>query len=251
MLLNVLIVEDEMIIRLGLVNTIDWLSMGCSVIGSAADGYEGLRMISEQQPDIVITDIRMPGMDGLTMISEARKYCEFRSILLTSYAEFEYAQRAIDVRAYAYLLKPLDEEKLAEVIMQIHADVEQEHSRDSLIAVTPENENEPTVKDPYVAAALEKIERSSNERLSVESIAKELFISPSYLSRRFKQVTGHTFLDMLNKRRVREATHFFASGETSISRVAELTGFSDYKHFSAVFKRYTGLAPRDYLKKNS
>ena len=252
MLLRVLIVEDEKIIRLGLVSTIDWLSMQCSVVGSAADGTSGLQMIRELNPDVVITDIRMPGMDGLRMIEEARKSCEFKSVLLTSYADFEYAQQAVDVRAYAYLLKPIDEVKLREVIAQIYGDIEQERGRSAsgaYLNVQAIADQAPvTTKDSLVAVALEKIEHCSHEKLSVEGIAKELFISPSYLSRRFKAVTGQTFLDMLNRRRVREAVRLFAEGETSVSRVAELTGFSDYKHFCAVFKRYTGLTPRDYVR---
>lgn len=252
MLLKVLIVEDEKIIRLGLTNTIDWLGMGCTVAGSAGDGVTGLAMIRELKPDVVITDIRMPGMDGLTMIAEAKKTCEFRSVLLTSYAEFDYAQQAVDVRAYAYLLKPLDEARLAAVIAQIREDAERERARSAaqplFSADLPEGESDLAAKDPLVAVALSRIEQCSREKLSVEGIAKELFISPSYLSRRFKMVTGHTFLDMLNKRRVREAIRCFASGETSVSRVAEMTGFSDYKHFCSVFKRYTGRTPRDYLR---
>lgn len=252
MLLRVLIVEDEKIIRLGLVNTIDWLGMRCSVVGSAGDGVSGLRMIEELKPDVVITDIRMPGMDGLQMIAEGRKSCEFKIVLLTSYADFDYAQQAVGVRAYAYLLKPLDEKKLREVIAQIYGDVEQERERGASEAhrnAQAIGEEQPvTTKDPLVAAALDKIEHSSHEKLSVEGIARELFVSPSYLSRRFKAVTGQTFLDMLNRRRVREAVRLLGEGETSISRVAELTGFSDYKHFCAVFKRYTALTPRDYLR---
>lgn len=100
MLYRVLIVEDEEIIRLGLKSTIDWLSMQCNVVGLAKDGVEGLKLIEELQPDIVIADICMPRMNGMDMIEQAQSKASFRSIILTSYSEFEYAKRAISIHVY-------------------------------------------------------------------------------------------------------------------------------------------------------
>ena len=110
MILRVFIVEDEEMIRKGLVHTINWAGMGCLVVGSAADGRSGLSSILQKRPDVVITDIRMPEMDGLEMLERALAVYSFRIILLTSYADFDYARRAISLRACDYLLKPLDEE---------------------------------------------------------------------------------------------------------------------------------------------
>ncbi len=253
MILKVLIVEDEEIIRLGLVNTIDWLGMQCSVVGSAADGQTGLEMILELQPDIVMTDIKMPRMNGIDMLEKAQRSVSFYSILLTSYAEFEYAQRAISLRAYEYLLKPLDEEKLARVIARIHQDAQAQRRQDALPAM-PEEVSTPVLPedlstgDPLIDAALRRIASSSHERLSIDSIAGELFISPSYLSRRFKSVMGRTFLDVLNLHRIQLSIRMIREGATSVSSISEKTGFSDYKHFCNVFKRYTGMTPSEFIR---
>ena len=115
-MLRVMIVEDESMIRKGLVFTIDWLSMDCVVVAEASNGQEGYERILEYKPDVVLTDICMPFMDGIEMIQKASKKVKFKSILLTSYAEFDYARRAIEARVCEYLLKPVDEEKLAKIM---------------------------------------------------------------------------------------------------------------------------------------
>lgn len=255
MLYRVLIVEDEEIIRLGLANTIDWLSMQCNVVGTAADGESGLKLIQELQPDIVIADICMPLLDGMDMIEQARKSASFRSILLTSYSEFEYAQRAVSIQTYEYMLKPLDEQKLRDVIGRIIADIEKERRFHQLEMLSSCNPLSPTlseaaepIKDALVDTVLQRILHCSHEKISIESMARELFVSPSYLSRRFKAVTGRTFLDTLNMHRVQQAVKLLNENNASISHIAEQTGFGDYKHFCDVFKRYTGQSPRSYIK---
>ncbi len=102
---RVLIVEDEDIIRKGIAYTMDWMGMGCTIAGEACNGKEGLDKIKELEPDIVLADIMMPVMDGIEMIREAKKrgIGDFKSIILTSYADFEYAKAAIDLDVSAYL----------------------------------------------------------------------------------------------------------------------------------------------------
>ena len=118
-MLRVLIAEDEDIIRKGLVYTTDWLSMDCVVVAEAANGQEGLEKILECRPDVVIADICMPFLDGIEMIKKASETVHFKSILLTSYADFEYARRAIDARVCEYMLKPVDEDELADIMKPV------------------------------------------------------------------------------------------------------------------------------------
>ena len=120
-MLKVLIVEDEELIRKGLVYTYNWSAHNCVVVGEAESGESGLEMIRQLSPDIVITDIRMGEMDGLEMIQRGYETHTFHSILLTGYSEFEYAKRALSLRVTDYLLKPVDEEKLTAAIEKIKA----------------------------------------------------------------------------------------------------------------------------------
>lgn len=252
MILKVLIVEDEEIIRCGLVDTIDWAGMNCRVAAVASTGTEGLEAIRESRPDIVLADIRMPGMSGIDMIERARKEnIPFHSILLTSYAEFEYARRALEMRVSSYLLKPVDEEQLRLAVMRIHEErggSAKPDAEELPEALRRAEEAMGGVEDPYVMIAIDRIRTDYAERISIEGIAEEQFVSASYLSRRFKAATGYTFLELLNMWRIRKAIHLLTRSALSISEISDQTGFSDYKHFCAVFKRYVDMSPREFVR---
>lgn len=114
---RVLIIDDEPIIRKGLKNIINWKQFDCEVCGEAADGIEGRELLKNMKPDILITDIRMPEVDGLTMVREVKELIPgCKIIILTGYRDFEYVQEAIKIGAFDYILKPSKIEELTEVI---------------------------------------------------------------------------------------------------------------------------------------
>ena len=119
-MIKILVVEDENIIRKGLIGTIDWLSVGFVVAGEAINGKDGLEKIEKINPDLVITDIRMPIMDGLEMLRKAEeKGFKFEKILLTSYGEFEYAQEGIKLGVIDYILKPIQRQQLFALLEKV------------------------------------------------------------------------------------------------------------------------------------
>lgn len=256
-MLRVLVVEDEDIIRKGLVYTTDWLGMDCIVVSEAANGREGFEKILELRPDVVIADICMPFMDGITMIKEAAEHVHFKSILLTSYADFDYARRAIDARVSEYLLKPVDDNELADIMKRLLAEIT--GNRQAAYALEKAEMEGGNINleyymqldisdNKYISRTIEKIKSSYAERLSIDVISEEMGVSASYLSRKFKEVTGQTFLDFLNKYRVQQAIVMLNTGQYRISMISEATGFTDYKHFCSVFKKYTLKAPTKFAK---
>ncbi|QTQ14300.1 response regulator [Treponema parvum] len=254
-MIHIVIAEDEDIIRSGLLYTIDWLSMNAVVVASAATGMEGLEKIKSLQPDIVITDIKMPGMSGLDMIEAAQKAkIDFIPIVLTSYSDFNYAKSAIALRVFDYLLKPVDEEKIKEVVLRA-----QEQLAKNLIAQKAERAESagassspflpPMVSDnPYIAACLSAIEQNYAEHPNIETLARTLKVSASYLSRSFKKHTSMTFLDFLNTYRIQKAVSLLADQKYRVYEVAAMTGFSSYKRFYEVFKSYAGFPPTELAK---
>lgn len=118
---KVLIVDDERLIRITLKNMMDWQAFDCEVIATAKDGEEALRLFDVYQPEIVITDLKMPGMDGIELISRIKeKNKNTQMIALSNYSDFEYVRDAMKAGAFDYLLKvTLEKEELEAIISQV------------------------------------------------------------------------------------------------------------------------------------
>ena len=125
-MIRMVIADDELLIRQGL-QSISWSDYGIELAGTAANGIEALELIKSVMPSILLTDIKMPGMDGLKLIEEAKSIVpDIKSILLTGYQDFSYAQTAIQLRALDYILKPSDPDEIIEVVLKAKRQVEKE-----------------------------------------------------------------------------------------------------------------------------
>lgn len=132
---KMLIVDDEAVICEGLRYTIDWSQLGVEVVGEAYDGFEALRLIEEYGAQLVLSDIRMDGMDGLELAKQVRqRHPEVQIVMISGYEEFDYARQAIRVGVSDYLLKPVDIEELTSVVKKIvsaiHAGGKEETTRE-------------------------------------------------------------------------------------------------------------------------
>lgn len=124
---KILLVEDEYIVRKGIIKTVDWDSIGCEVIGEASDGGEAIEMIKTLSPDIIITDICMKEMDGIKMLKKLKEEeLDVKAIILSGYTDFEYAKSAMELGVRYYLLKPIENEKLIEAILSVKTDIKKE-----------------------------------------------------------------------------------------------------------------------------
>lgn len=258
-MLRVLIVEDEVMIRRGLVYALNWMDMGCVVVGSAGDGVEGLRMIEEEQPDVVMTDIRMPRKSGLQMLEEGQEICGFYSIILTGYSEFELVRHSMRLNAVDYLLKPVDEEELRGVLDKIRREKEKMEAMERVEKISQNHVHtadqewklfELTEKsvDPYVKGLYEIIKENYAGKLTIHDAAERLGVSPSFLSRRLKNSLSTTFTDLLNQYRVRQSIRMLEKGTFRIYEISDRLGFSEYKYFCSVFKKYLGTSPTEFIR---
>lgn len=135
--MKVLLIDDEYNIRKGLMTLIDWESLGCEIIGEASDGVMALEQISKLEPDLCIIDIKMPELDGISVIEKVCKESTNRTkfIVLSGFGEFEYAKRAMACHVKHYVLKPIDEDVLIEKVQMIREDLSKE---DEYIELTKE-----------------------------------------------------------------------------------------------------------------
>lgn len=127
---KVLIIDDESIIRKGIKNIINWKQLDCEVVADASDGIEGIELIKKHLPEIIITDIRMPGMDGLSMIKQVKGIVpNSKIIILTGYRDFDYVQEAIKCGAFDFLLKPSKIEELTAVLTRAVNEINDQNIR--------------------------------------------------------------------------------------------------------------------------
>ncbi|MCX7746274.1 MAG: response regulator [Clostridia bacterium] len=274
-MMKVLLIDDEEIIREGLKKIIDWGSLDCEIIGEAEDGEDGIKMINSLKPDIVFTDIRMPGLDGLQMISNIKDIKEdCKIIILSGFRDFEYAQEAVKLGAFRFLLKPskpkeisqtvkdaVDEiKKIREKEEQYHALKIQAEKLASAQKTEKSDEDKWSLED---SAAPETGEVTSNAKylvskaktymhanykkdLNLKVVAEELYISTWYLSKLLKKETGKTFIDILNEIRIKEAIKLLNEPRYKIYKIAEEVGFTDVPYFYRLFKKLTGMTPIEY-----
>ncbi len=131
-MLKVVIADDEDVIRGGLINFIDWNKIGYEFIGEASNGKEAAELIHSVKPDVFLTDIKMPFLDGLTLVDDMKKeYPDLYIIILSGHDEFEYARRALAAGVYEFLLKPIQINNLISVLTKIKEDYDKrEEARD-------------------------------------------------------------------------------------------------------------------------
>lgn len=143
---KVLIVDDEAIIRKGLKTIVDWDQLQCNVCGEACDGIEAIEMVKTHLPDMIIIDIRMPGMNGIDTIKyikEIDKKCKI--IILSGYRDFEYMQSAIKLGAFDYILKPSKVKDIVDVVQRAINQIEEEEKKEQEVDSLRRNVEDSTV----------------------------------------------------------------------------------------------------------
>lgn len=126
-LYRIILVDDEEEVRKGIIRKIDWEALGFQVVGDAENGQDALEKIEQLEPDVVMTDIRMPYMDGLTLTSWIRqKYPSVKVLIFSGFDDFEYAQQAIKLNVTEYILKPVNVEELTRILNKVRENLDQE-----------------------------------------------------------------------------------------------------------------------------
>ena len=254
---RVVIAEDEDIIRKGLVYSIPWADMGCTVVGEAANGVEGVALIQRLEPDIVVADINMPILDGLGMIRQTYEQYDYSAIILSGYSNFEYARTAIRYGVTGYLLKPLKREDLAEAIrdakekcMQRRSWMSHKKEKEEWknIQLIPK-EGTSSEDDAVVKEMLAFIRQHYREKLVLQDVVDALNYSETFLNKKFKKQMGTTFIEYLNRFRIQKALELLREGRTAVQDVSWQSGIGDYKYFNMVFKKYIGCSPKEYVGK--
>ena len=249
-MLKILVVDDEMFVRRGIVMETDWAAMDCAVVAEASNGEEALEAVHRYRPDLIISDIRMPRMDGIELLKTLRQEGNgVRVIFLTAYSEFEYAKQALRYFAFDYLLKPFEDGELEECVLRAKKEIEEQrddrkNQEQQTVLAAPEEQGD---KSRYIREALNYIaEHYGDSDISIATVSAAVGISESHLSHLFKKETDYTVAAYITRYRMRAAMKLLEDCRNRVSEVAEQVGYRDITYFSSTFKKIVGMTPSEY-----
>lgn len=263
--MKVLMVDDEELTREGLRMSIPWESLGISQIFMAEDGEEGLRMALELKPDIILADVRMPRMDGITMAFEIRKTLrQCRFIFISGYCDKEYLKSAIQLSAVNYIEKPIEPSEVVDALKKSILQLEEEKRRQAMeeeyrahfsgvLEEIPEEDLVPVSWQSSMHMA-DKIEHYIQDNfqdinLSLTQLADHFDLTKQYMCWLFKKEKNETINQCIIRTRLKWAKEYMRRNPfVKIKNVAAKAGFADRSYFIKIYKKYEQMTPADYLR---
>ena len=237
--LQVVLVDDEIMIREGFKRLFDWAAHDCEVVGEAADGMEALAQIDHLQPDIVIMDINIPIINGLKVIQTSRmRYPDMAFIIVSGYDDFSYCREALRMRITDYILKPVNYEEFGSCIDRLKIALYENRK-------TEEQDDQ---EERTITGIIRYLQEHLDKEISLNILADEFHLSSQYISQLFKSEIGVNFLAYLTSIRMERAKKLLLTTSLSIGEISEKCGYADYRVFTKAFKKEEGSTPSQYRR---
>jgi len=261
-MIRMIIADDEPITRMGL-QSLDWLKEGFEVVGVAVNGLDALEQIRRTKPDLVLTDIKMPGLDGLALIELMKaEFPAIKCVFLTAYHQLDYALTAIKLGASGFVLKPSDPAEILAACRKAKQFIDEERARIALelglrnqlkaFSFTLQGklvlEKELSKWSEVTLQMIQYIELNYMQDMTITKLAETLHYHPDYLSRLFKKETGENFSDILTRIRMQKAVDILKDPQVKIYEIAERVGIQDSRYFGQTFKKHYGMTPNEFRK---
>ncbi|MDO4621643.1 MAG: response regulator [Eubacteriales bacterium] len=240
---NVLLVDDEYFLRQSLKRHFENFGTTYHIAGEASNGEEALQILRKENIHILITDIRMPVMDGLELVQHVHElFPDVLTVILTGYADFEYAQQAIRYDVRDYLLKPVKPDDLENMLLRLQTELHRTYE------LPDDSELSAHGAKDYVDQAIAYIQQHYSEEIDMSRIAESMGFSSAYLTKLFNRYAGQSPLKYLTELRIRKAQELLKNTDYPISTVGEMVGYPDQFYFSKTFRKSTGQNPSAYRK---
>ncbi|MDQ0920209.1 response regulator [Paenibacillus sp. V4I5] len=263
--MRIVVVEDQQELCNVLAKRISWLHDDYEIVGKAYNGLDGLKLIQVTRPDAAFIDIRMPFMDGLELLERLSKEekQQTKCIILSAYSDFPYTQRSIRSGAFDYLLKPISNSILEEVLVRLADDID---ARIGLITASTSTVfglpqyplgayaekqlnlliHEKKITDEVVLQVLRIISTEYMHAITLSSLAERLHVSESHLCRIFSRKVGMNLIQFLNSFRINLAKTLMDDTEMKIGDIAKMIGFGNITYFGRLFRKQTSLSASEY-----
>ena len=257
---KVLIVEDEPLMRSYLFENISRLSPDFVASAAARDGLDALPLLEDRHFDLVITDIKMPGLDGIELVKRLRESgSDVPVILLSGYDEFEYARAGLRLGVAEYLLKPVNDDELSLALRKIAEQLDQSAGMVKLPGDWSPESIQRFISDCFADRNREQSQLSERaakyiadhftQAITQTDVAEALGITPAYLSNVFHEEKGESYTKFLTRLRMTQAALLLKSNpDLTVQAIAEMTGYVSDKHFISVFKKFFGETPNEYRR---
>lgn len=254
---QLLIADDEVIERNALYGTLQKNLGNICEIHQAKNGREAFAVYQEKHIQIAVLDIEMPGLDGIKVAEKIREQDpDCCIIFLTAFDEFDYARKAITVRALNYLLKPLREEELLAALDEAIC-ITKLQKRNEEPEVPALSESPHIIPEAFVHAGRDRLKKVAEvietyiqnhymQDISMQEVARMMNYSEAYFCKLFKQCFSCNFTSYLVRIRMTAAKKLLTQSMENIKDISEAVGYSDANYFAKVFKRNTGLTPTEY-----
>lgn len=227
----------------------------------AENGEEGIRMAHKEMPDLVLTDIMMPVMDGFEccrILKEDLKTCHIPIILLTALTGDEDVMKGIELGADDYIMKPFNPEILrtkVKCLIKNRMELKQIYTKLIMPSVTgnesqEENTKTVTIEDPFITQILNIVnENLQNPEFNVKKLAEMLNMSQPTLYRRVKQLTNFTIIELIRGVRLKRSAELLRTHKYNVQEVAEMVGYNDIPTFRKHFVDFYGTTPSTFNSK--
>lgn len=237
---RVLIVDDEVWMCEYVKTFIPWRKLRFDEPRCALSAEQALALLKEMPADVLLTDIRMPGMDGIALAQEAKKrYPSMKVILLTAHEDFGYARSAIRNGVFGYLLKSDPADEITEYFRELREVLELEASQGAQEAPLRE-------QGGLLPLALSYIQEHFREDITLARLGQAMHVHPVHLSRVLTQQYGKSYREIVSELRLKEAKRLLRETYLPIHTVAEAVGHSKASYFSEWFKKHTGASPQEF-----
>lgn len=242
---SILIVDDEKIEREGIKLLIERYNLGL-IQHEAEDGQVALEYIQANHVDILITDIRMPFMDGLELIQKSKIINPtLKVIIFSAYGEFDYAKRAIGFHVNSYILKPILESEFLNVMTDVINDCKNGDETAKIGRKADDIDKEKESKT--IRTVLEIIENDYHKyELSLEYISEKVYLTPTYLSFLFKRDIGQTLVRYITNYRLKKAAELLNNTNFNVSDISKMVGYPNLSYFCKIFNCSYGMSPAKF-----
>ncbi len=241
-----MLVEDEELLSQSLSRHIEELDAGYKVVCQMPDGQNALKALKKMDIHLIITDIRMPVMDGLALAKKVHtQYPHVLTIVLTGYADFKYAQEALRQGVFDYLLKPVTTEVLEEALGKASLQLQKYFQLEDDSAMVGKD------AEQIVEYTVLYMREHYMDETDFSKLSAKMGFSSAYLTKLFNKYIGDTPLKYLTDIRIHEAKHLLLNTTLPIREIGEKVGYPDQFHFSKTFRRLTGKNPTAYRKENA